>query len=104
MTYTEPHQLDANTYLQGLGLIVVVMSAINSCPPNTVLPVPPLIETTHFEPLNIVGFSGHLPMLVFLTLAILQIAVIVSGNENQIMVGKTLKQYNVRNTTLFDSS
>ena len=38
------------------------------------------------EPVNIVGLNDRLPMVFFLALSVVQIVVIVSGNENQIMV------------------
>ena len=61
------------------------MSAINSCGPAG----GPTFGAgvSHFEPLNIVGNSGRLAMLFFIALSIVQIATIVSGNENRIMVG-----------------
>ena len=71
----------SNIYLQVLGFIVLVMSAMNSCELKSPMGV------SIFEPLNIVGYSGRLPMLIFMALSIVQIATIVSGNENRIMVG-----------------
>ena len=63
------------------------MSAIDSCElVRGLLPAGPGFGSI-FEPLNIVGSSGRLPMLIFMALSIVQIATIVSGNENRIMVG-----------------
>ena len=67
-----------------LGLIVMVLSSIDSCSEARV---------PSFEPLNIVGNSGRLPMLIFVAFSIVQIATIVSGNENRIMVGTTNIDY-----------
>ena len=77
----DPHQLGSNIYLQVLGLIVLVLSSMESCPNLSRTGV------STFEPLNIVGQNGRLPMLFFLALSIAQIATILSGNENRIMVG-----------------
>ena len=66
------------------------MSAIDSCElVGGLFPAGPGFSTggSIFEPLNIVGSSGRLPMLFFMALSIVQIATIVSGNENRIMVG-----------------
>ena len=62
------------------------MSAINSCGSAGPMFAGPA-GGSMFEPLNIVGESGRLPMLFFMALSIVQIATIVSGNENRIMVG-----------------
>ena len=58
------------------------MSAMDSCELT-----PSQNGVSSFEPLNIVGYSGRLPMLFFIALSVVQIATIVSGNENRIMVG-----------------
>ena len=68
-------------YLQIVGLIVVVLSAIPKC----------AIDQSILLQHSIFGIGGRLPMLFFLALSIVQIAAIVSGNENRILVGNISK-------------
>ena len=70
-------------YLQIVGLIVVVLSAIPKC----------AIDQSILLQHSIFGIGGRLPMLFFLALSIVQIAAIVSGNENRILVGNISKPY-----------
>ena len=69
-------------HLQVVGVIVVVLSSVLSNDPGC---SNPLLSYSN-EPVNIVGLNDRLPMVFFLALSVVQIAVIVSGNENQIMV------------------
>ena len=68
--------------LQVVGVIVVVLSSVLSNDPGC---SNPLLSYSN-EPVNIVGLNDRLPIVLFLALSVVQIAVIVSGNENQIMV------------------
>ena len=69
---------------------MVVLSSILSNDPGC---SNPLLGYSN-EPVNIVGLNDRLPMVFFLALSVVQIAAIVSGNENQIMV-------RIRSTLLF---
>ena len=60
---------------------------------NEMLPYPKISFVNYW---TVVGSSGCLPMLFLLSLSIVQIVMIVSGNENQIMVSKTLKTSTLR--------
>ena len=66
---------------------MVVLSSILSNDPGC---SNPLLGYSN-EPVNIVGLNDRLPMVFFLALAIVQIATICSGHENQIMVRSILK-------------
>ena len=61
---------------------MVVLSSVLSNDPGC---SNPLLNYSN-EPVNIVGLNDRLPMVFFLALSVVQIAAIVSGNENQMMV------------------
>ena len=64
-------------FLQILGLVVVVLSAIPDC----------TLVMSRILMHSIIGSGGRLPMLFFLALSTVQIAAICRGNENRILVG-----------------
>ena len=61
---------------------MVVLSSVLSNDPGC---FNPLLGYSN-EPVNIVGLNDRLPMVFLLALSVVQIAAIVAGNENQIMV------------------
>lgn len=84
--------------LQVLGLILVVLSSVLSNDPGC---SNPLLGYSN-EPVNVIGLNDRLPMLFFLAMSTVQIAAIVSGNENKIMVCNVLKHlFGVQKTIRF---
>ena len=83
MTNKGTYQFQPNNYLQGFGMCVVALynSSEENCREY-------LNEMLPYNYWTVVGSSGCLPMLFLLSLSMVQIAMIVSGNENQIMVSK----------------
>ena len=80
-----------------LGLILVVLSSVLSNDPGC---SNPLLGYSN-EPVNVIGLNDRLPMLFFLAMSTVQIAAIVSGNENKIMVCNVLKHFfGVQTTTI----